>query len=231
MNLEFISIEPHTALGNGFAKLRFKYQPQLCDASHCSIQRIGHQESHLGPRGWQTPSHLFAAFQIERDDRELSFLLQPWAVQHMRNSSNYRVALHDSAGIELAFAIIHWRGIPSFRAKTIGNAHLLYHPPAVEQPAPERKSLKEEGVDSGWDFAPSEQPLVSSAGVTTTPLLNPDTEDLPLSVNDEQSFDNAHIGEQPMSADQPISALPCPHDPTHKILSNMVFCPICSKPI
>lgn len=231
MNLELISLEPHTVLGSGFAKLRFKYQQQLSEASHCSIQRIGHQESNLGPQGWQTPSHLFAAFQIERDDRELSFVLQPWAVQHMRNSSNYRVSLHDSADIELAFAIVHWRGIPSFRAKTVGNAHLFYDPPAVEQPASECDASKEEEVDLGWDFAPSEQPLAPSAGVMRMPLLTPDVEDLPLSVEDEQSFDNAQTAEQPSSTDQPISALPCPHDPTHKILSNMVFCPICSKPV
>lgn len=210
MNLDFISLQSNASLGNGYVTLRFKNAAGLEAANQCSIQRIGHQMSNLGAHQWQGSTYLFNLFGVDQSGDEYCFVLEPWAVSHLTPSSNYKITLHDSSNAEIGHAIVHWRGVPNFRLSSGSqNGPLNYYRPTV----------KDEDASSEISPPVDEQIPSAMAEAATEPPAKQETfgVDIPTAL-------------EPLPSG-PARPIPCPHDPTHKIFSNVIFCPICSKPV
>lgn len=231
MNLAFISLKENPTLGAGYVTLQFRSNDLFLQMRRCSIQRIGHQESHLGPHGWQTPTHLFDARDIAHNDYELSFVLEPWAVHHMRNAVNYRITLHDNSDAELGFAIVHWRGVPSFRARKNSTVSLVQTEHSNERDVKTDDTAIEKPFDPEWTFAVTD-------GAALLPESQKKGAELPVQpagdswiANNENEEGENGSSDVKANTEEPIRAIPCPHDASHKIFSNMVCCPICGKAV
>lgn len=210
MNLDFISLQSNASLGNGYVTLRFRNAAELEAANQCSIQRIGHQMSNLGAHQWQGSLYLFNLFGVDQSGDEYCFVLEPWAVSHLTPSSNYKITLHDSSNAEIGHAIVHWRGVPNFRLPTGSRDGPLTSP---QPPVKDR--------DARSEISPPVDEQIPSA--VAEAATEPPAEQETLAVDIPTALEPLPSG--------PARPIPCPHDPTHKIFSNVIFCPICSKPI
>lgn len=230
MSLEFETLEPNTTFGSGYVGIRFRYVGLNANACKCSIQRIGYQEPFLGLKGWQTPSHFFSMFNVENDGSKLFFVLEPWAIQHMRNSSNYRFGIHDAKDTELGFDIVHWHRVPSFREKSAVNARIIEPAPEAEKLSPAVDRVGEEPGCASWSYELAAKEISPQNEIAAEYAFAHPHDDTASTDKDSQHEDmvpSVHLNRN----EQPVSALVCPHDPSHKIFSNMVFCPLCGKPV
>jgi hypothetical protein len=210
MNLDFISLQSNASLGNGYVTLRFRNAAGLEAANQCSIQRIGHQMSNLGAHQWQGSIYLFNLFGVDQTTDEYCFVLEPWAVSHLTPSSNYKITLYDSSSAEIGHTILHWRGVPNFRLPSGSREGPL---------TPSKSPVEPEAAISEINPTNLEKTRPTTVELPPVTLAEP----APAATNTHAALEPSTLG--------PARPIPCPHDPTHKIYSNVVFCPICSKPV
>ena len=235
MNFQFKGLQLCSDLGAGYVAVTFICESDSSVVTRCSVQRTGHREENLGAHGWQTPMHVFVPFNLELHDTVLRIVLEPWAVQHMRNSYNYRVALYDDFGAELGYAIVHWKGVPSFR-KGSGKSPSVIWPQFEVKQNDEYRTLSPNAADrvdqAGWglDAATDDDAIVadrqSEIGDSASGMWQEHTE-----VGAINSSPNVFISDADQEVEEPVRSIPCPLDPSHKIFSNVVFCPVCGKSV
>jgi hypothetical protein len=211
------------ALGRGWVRVLIKADSVVVGHARCSIERLGLREPYLGRGGWQVASHFLdieiAAGAVEK---QFGFLLGPEVVRHMSTGSNYQLTLTDVSGVVLGSFPAPWRGVPGY-SPPAGSASpaVSMSDPVAQAPAQEVVNPVSTGsvIWGGTAVSTDQEPALSVMNFDpTTPSS--------VLLSESESVSIPTVSEPK----QPIFKIDCPHGP-HKIMSNMVFCPICSKPV
>lgn len=78
-----------------------------------SIQRKGHQESHLGGKGWQVSEHTFE-LPARLEGNELRIEVGKRIVGYLEGNSNYEFLVGEATDNKGLY-IVRWRGVPEYR--------------------------------------------------------------------------------------------------------------------
>lgn len=218
----FQKLVDEKALGRGWVRVLLKADLEIAGYARCAIERLGLREPYLGRGGWQVASH-FLDIEIFAGDVEnhFNFLLGPEVVRHMRAGSNYQLTITDVNAAVLGVFPASWRGVPGYsppiESGSPAGAVAETHMPSTLQ------ASDEDSKDSSlvWGL---ESKTASGVELDPTPIIPPEVivETIPEV--------NMPVVVSPPTMPKTIFKVDCPHG-NHKIMSNMVFCPICSKPV
>lgn len=209
------------ALGRGWVRVLIKADSEITGHVRCSVERLGLREPYLGRGGWQVASH-FLNIEIAAGagDNQFTFLLGPEVVRHMSPGSNYQLTLTDLNGLVFGAFPAPWRGVPGYSSPvSTASPVIAMSDPVAQAPVRTDTDPVSDGtvIWGGESFSSNETslPAVDVDPVTDVPDIS--------------------IGPEPVliatpAKKKPIFKIDCPHG-NHKIMSNMVFCPICSKPV
>lgn len=209
------------ALGRGWVRVLIKADTEITGPARCSVERLGVREPYLGRGGWQVASH-FLDIEIAAGagDKQFYFLLGPEVVQHMITGSNYQLTFTDLNGVVVGVFPAPWRGVPSYSppAGAASPAVPMSDPVAPLPVQTENAPVSDSAVIWGGASFPINEPSLSVIDL-----------DPPDSTSDFSNVPEP-VATAPFSEPKPIFKVDCPYG-DHKIMSNMVFCPICSKPV
>ena len=194
----------------------------------CMIERPGHRDAYLSTSGWRGSVHFIEVELLSgAAENEKYFLFKPDVVQFMSASANYQLSIVDQNGTALAKCGLSWKGVrpylpPQHGAGVIGTSSAPpteTTPPVVEVAPVQTEQPVESPTDpteglTGWDLdAQIPETTVCVEPVQTfAPVVEPSVPAVPAEI---------------FKVDCPFGAS-SPFGP-HKIFSNTVFCPICSK--
>jgi len=215
--------------GRGWVRVLVQSDISINGASMCSIERLGLSKPVLGPSGWQVASHRLP-IEVNQDatGEEFYFHLGPEVVQHMQAGINYQFTIFDLDNHLLAAFPCPWKGVPGYSPPRTGirvgvapESMIITTPSAIDLPDLARSSMPS-GNDSLWGLISTNH----SEDITTdeTAIGDQFTDSSisqPIYVSDSIEND---------TTTKEIYKVACPHC-NHTILSNMTFCPICSRPI
>ena len=97
----------------GFAELVFTNANLSQSPVFVSIQRKGHQESHLGGKGWQVSEHTFQ-LSARLENNELRIEVGKRIVGYLEGNSNYEFFVGQTSDNK-AVHIVRWSGVPEYR--------------------------------------------------------------------------------------------------------------------
>jgi hypothetical protein len=214
----FQKLVDERSLGRGWVRVLIKADSAIAGFARCSIERLGLREPYLGRGGWQVASHfLDIEISVGRTENEFSFLLGPDVVRYMSAGSNYQLTMTDTNGAVLGVFPASWRGVPGYSppvsAGSLGGT--MPEPMAQLTTQVNNDEVKSNALVWGVDHG-----TVTEVESETTAVA--EDEIIPEVIEP--------VMEAPRAAPGPIFKVDCPHG-QHKIMSNMVFCPICSKPV
>ena len=107
-----LRVEPDPGQGRGHALLIVgepAHQPEPGACLRLTVQKPGGADSHLGPDGWQVPTHRFEVRVAPGPGTGLAVALGPEITRHM-TAGNYRFRLESGAG-PIVEGALSWRGI------------------------------------------------------------------------------------------------------------------------
>jgi len=166
-----------------------------------SIQRKGHQESHLGGKGWQVSEHSFE-LPARLDGNELKIEVGKRIVGYLEGNSNYEFLVGETTDNKGLY-IVRWRGVPEYRLSEDDDDG-----PAIE-PAPTPITVDPRPAEPE-DIAPI-QPIQTQSPKPQIVPTNP-----PPVAN-------------PIPAGNGPTRVFCPNG--HAVLSTFKKCPTCSVAI
>lgn len=214
----FQKLVDERSLGRGWVRVLIKADSAIAGFARCSIERLGLREPYLGRGGWQVASSfLDIEISVGRTENEFSFLLGPDVVRYMSAGSNYQLTIIDTNGAVLGAFPASWRGVPGYSppvsvGSPAGTIAETMVPPATQVINDDVKSSSLVwGVDLSTPTEVQQDPTPVAEVEVIPEMIEP-------------------VVETPRAASGPVFKVDCPHGP-HKIMSNMVFCPICSKPV
>ncbi len=194
----------------------------------CMIERPGHRDAYLSTSGWRGSVHFIEVELLSgAAENEKFFLFKPEVVQFMSASANYQLSIVDQNGTALAKCGLSWKGVrpylpPQHGAGVIGASSAPpteTAPPVVEVAPVQTEQPVESPTDpteglTGWglDAQIPETTVCVEPVQTFAPVVEPSVAAVPAEI---------------FKVDCPFGAS-SPFGP-HKIFSNTVFCPICSK--
>lgn len=215
-------------LGSGWVKALLTDCSVNPGLQRCMIERPGHRDAYLSTSGWRGSVHFIDVELLPgAAENEKYFLFKPEVVQFMSASANYQLSIVDQNGTALAKCGLSWKGVrpylpPQHGAGVIGTSSapaIETTPPVVEvapvQAEPPVKSPTDpmEGL-TGWgvgsQISEIDEPVEPAEPLA--PVIEPSVPTVPSEI---------------FKVDCPFGAS-SPFGP-HKIFSNTVFCPICSK--
>ncbi len=97
----------------GFAELVFTNANLSQSPVFVSIQRKGHQASHLGGKGWQVSEHTFQ-LAARSENNELRIEVGKRIVGYLEGNSNYEFLVGQTSDNKMAH-IVRWSGVPDYR--------------------------------------------------------------------------------------------------------------------
>jgi len=211
--LKFVKLISEKSLGKGWVRVVLHTSEVVSNLMQCSFEQRGHRESFLGENGWQVASHFFEInLDCNSTDQECSFLVEPKISRHMNLGSNYQLTIMSESGVPLGTCALSWRGVPQY--------------------AEFKSSINSIGVTSPISVVTNTKPVLQPAEMTWT--VNPEEFEETVAIPDLEQSLTPDLEHSATSTSLDIARLAvkvtCPHG-DHKILSTMVFCPICSKPV
>lgn len=214
----FQKLVDERSLGRGWVRVLLKADSAIAGFARCSIERLGLREPYLGRGGWQVASSfLDIEISVGRTENEFSFLLGPDVVRYMSAGSNYQLTMTDTNGAVLGVFPASWRGVPGYSPPMTTGSPAGTIAETIVQPAPQVMSdeVKSDSLVWGVDHSSATEVQSDPTPVAEVEVVREVIEP---------------VVETPRAAPGPIFKVDCPHG-QHKIMSNMVFCPICSKPV
>jgi uncharacterized RDD family membrane protein YckC len=97
----------------GYAELVFTNANFSQSTVFVSIQRKGHQASHLGGKGWQVSEHTFQ-LAARSENNELRIEVGKRIVGYLEGNSNYEFLVGQTSDNKMAH-IVRWSGVPDYR--------------------------------------------------------------------------------------------------------------------
>lgn len=193
----------------------------------CQVEWLGHRDPYLSASGWKGSVNLInVELTSGPEQHEISFLFEPEVVQYMEASANYQLSIVNSAGTPIDACAMRWKGVPSYRPPKPATSGLE----AAVEPLFVKSSVPVE-LESG--------PVLEQTFETFSPLGHTDEIVFPMPVETpplptQESPPELILEPQVKAAE--IFKIDCPYGTEsplgpHKIFSNTVFCPICSRPV
>ena len=118
----------------GFAELVFTNANLSQSPIFVSIQRKGHQASHLGGKGWQVSEHTFQ-LAARSENNELRIEVGKRIVGYLEGNSNYEFLVGQTSDNK-AVHIVRWSGVPEYRLSEDELAEPVIEPLITELPKP-----------------------------------------------------------------------------------------------
>lgn len=220
--------------GRGWVRVLVESDIIINGASLCSIERFGVSRPILGANGWQVASHLLP-IEIQEDSpgERFYFFLGPEVVQHMQTGINYQFTIFDLDSNLLGAFPCPWKGVPGYSPPRTGITVGVSPEPVNISPTPVAPEINQPDESSSATLGGNA--VLWGLGSTNVAGERSAEETFPVdqlnSIVESQPIDTP-VSSSDKSTPPPIEIykIACPHC-RHSILSNMTFCPICSRPI
>jgi hypothetical protein len=222
----FKKLVDEKSLGRGWVRVVINADSAIAGFARCSIERVGLREPYLGRGGWQVASHfLDIEITVGEGENQFNFLLGPEVVRHMKANSNYQLTITDVRAVVLGVLQASWRGVPGYipPVTTGSPTGIMIEKLVSTTPQPLDEGVKEDSLVWGLGSATAIEVELDSTS-TSTPAFPDEVIDVAV----PEALEPVEV--KPLLVPKPIFKVNCPHG-NHKIMSNMVFCPICSKSV